>query len=121
MLVGGDNGGMCQYEEWKTADTLPIYEVSSFGRVRNKKTKNIIRTFSSKDRPYPYFTYESMNYYKKNYRVHRLVAEAFIGPCPEDKEVNHKDLNKSNNHISNLEYVTRSENIKHYYHLRNGF
>lgn len=38
---------------------------------------------------------------------------AFIGPIPRDQEVNHKDANKANNRHSNLEYLTRTENIRH--------
>ena len=46
-----------------------------------------------------------------NYRVHRLVAEAFFGPS--ELLVNHKDTKKSNNHYTNLEYATSKENVEH--------
>lgn len=45
--------------------------------------------------------------------IHRLVMWIFVGPCPEGMEVNHIDGIKHNNYLSNLEYCTRSENIKH--------
>lgn len=48
-----------------------------------------------------------------NYYIHRLVAEAFIGEIPKGMAINHKDGNKLNNDVSNLEIVTYSENIRH--------
>ena len=50
-------------------------------------------------------------------RGHRLIAQTFIGKIPKGKEVNHKDGDKHNNHPSNLEYMTRSENLYHYYQI----
>ena len=46
-------------------------------------------------------------------RVHILVAQAFVGPRPAGLQLNHRDGNKTNNHWSNLEYVTASENSTH--------
>ena len=53
----------------------------------------------------------------KSLLVHRIVAELFIGPS--ELYVNHKDLNKQNNNVNNLEYVTNRENICHFSILKN--
>ena len=49
--------------------------------------------------------------------IHVLVAQAFIGDRPKDFDINHIDGNKANNRLSNLEYCTRSQNIRHSYKL----
>ncbi len=51
----------------------------------------------------------------KNRLVHRLVLEAWVGPCPEGCVTNHKNGNKKDNRLENLEYCTQSENMAHAY------
>lgn len=52
---------------------------------------------------------------KRRVRVHTLVAEHFIGPKPDGQRmtVNHKDGNKLNNHVSNLEWIESVDNVRH--------
>lgn len=100
-------------ETWKTADGYPDYEVSTAGRVKKKSTGKVL-TSTVDSRGYPAVTIFSDGK-QRTKNVHRLVAETFI-PNPDDKlTVNHKDGNKRNNHISNLEWNTLSENVKHAY------
>lgn len=83
------------------------FTVSDYGDVRYLNGKNGCYSLHLNSSGYPCFTKD------KCYLVHRMVAIAFI-PNPEEKEfVNHKDGNKSNNHISNLEWVTKIENELH--------
>ena len=49
----------------------------------------------------------------RSIRAHIVVARAFLGPCPPGKELHHKDHNKENASLDNLEYVTHAENIKY--------
>ena len=96
--------------------------VSNKGRVMSLKDSNnpkILKTFLSKS---GYVRVNLMRKGKlKQVFVHRLVAEAFIGKIPKGMTVNHKDGNKTNNDLTNLEIVTQSENILHSrYVLGNG-
>lgn len=88
-----------------------VYEVSSFGNIRHKRTQQI-RTLSKTDRGYVQI---SLYNGKKiqSIRVHRVVARVFI-PNPQGlTEVNHKDGDKANNHVDNLEWITRKDNMIH--------
>ena len=104
-----------------------MYEISSFGRVRsverkvarpdgNGDLKIYQRELLLQPTPKGYLRVQiSRDGYRKNCMVHRLAATAFI-PNPENKaEVNHRDGNKKNNNISNLEWATASENQTHAY------
>lgn len=101
------------------------YEISSYGRIRSldvtypngKRKIGKIKKIRLNEKGYCVTTL-SLNNKSKTVRIHRLVALAFI-PNPENKpEVNHKDGNKENNHVDNLEWVTRKENMKHAYENR---
>lgn len=52
-------------------------------------------------------------------KVHRLVASAFILNLNKDREINHKDFNKENNNVSNLEWCNRSYNVNYNFKKRN--
>ena len=117
-------------EEWRdVVGWEGLYQVSNLGRV-----KSLSRSIVYKDgREYAYPSkiiknqkvstgYRSVMFYgvngKKQYYVHRLVAETFI-PNPKNLcDVNHKDCCKTNNILINLEWCSRSDNIKHAY--KNG-
>lgn len=89
----------------------PSYAVSREGKVYSLKSSRFLKSFSDTS-GYQYI--ECYEHGKKHkFAVHRLVALAFLDNPENKKEVNHKDGNKSNNHLSNLEWVTPSENCIH--------
>lgn len=97
-------------EEWRLVREHNGYEVSDMGRVRNKARGNILKQHRNcSGKGYLFVALGA----GKQINVHRLVAGAFIGPCPIGLEVNHIDGDKLNNASTNLEYCTRSENEKH--------
>lgn len=88
------------------------YQITSYGRIYNKILKKFRKLSISKD-GYNYIDLWD-NGKCCTFRVHRLVAEAFCYGRTEEKNiVNHKDLNKLNNHYKNLEWCTQQENIDH--------
>lgn len=97
---------------WKDIEGFPDYEVSNTGLVYSCKRNHIMKQGNHKGyrrlglRP-------GYRQKQKGKLVHDLVLEAFIGPCPEGYEGNHKDCNKANNNIDNLEWVTHKDNMHH--------
>lgn len=95
-------------EEWRIAPGYLNYEVSSFGRVRNRRNKYVLSGFLDR---YGYLRLSLGN--ADNVYIHRLVCEAFHGvPKEERLQVNHIDCDRQNNHADNLEWCTPSENVK---------
>jgi hypothetical protein len=102
-----------EQEEWREIPQFPLYEASSFGNIRNKKTQRHLQSFNNNG-------YLSLSLRKDKLqpcrqRVHRLVAMAFCVKGVGKDQVNHKDGNPRNNRFENLEWVNNSENALHYY------
>ena len=117
------NRAQAAYQMLKEKRTKEYYGVfvSSDGEVFNRdgtpRRMNLCGGRSGSGR-YKSVCVGSMNRY-----IHRIVAELFIGPCPPGMEVNHRDGDKQNNRVENLEYVTRNQNVAHAKsigHFRNG-
>ena len=100
-----------------------LYQVSNYGNVKSlnyRGTKGKHKCLKLNTDKYGYKIVILANHGKyKSYKVHRLVAAAFIENLNNYKEVNHKDNNKDNNQINNLEWCDRSYNVKYSY--KNGF
>ena len=95
-------------DEWKKIKDFENYSVSRNGKVRNDKTRRILKKQHDKK------GYERINLWKngkvKRFGVHRLVAEAFI-PNPENLPcVDHINTVKTDNSVENLKWVTHKEN-----------
>ena len=93
-------------EQWRDHPTYNL-QVSSEGRVRGSRKLRKFRV----DR----YGYSRLNCHFKGkvvtVMVHKLVAETWLGPA-EGLTVDHKDGNKSNNHYTNLQYITSDDNVR---------
>ena len=93
-------------ELWRKIEGNSDYEVSNFGRVYSNISNKVLKPWKNGNT-----SYLAVSLRGKKYLIHRLVATAFI---PNDKEllqVHHIDNNKVNNRVTNLMWVTASENL----------
>lgn len=108
---------MKEPEIWKAIEGFEgLYEVSNLGRVKSthRASKILKYGFSGGRGINRYPTVNLRKYgHAKNGLIHRLVAIAFLDNPKNKREVNHKDGNKLNNHVDNLEWCTRKENCAH--------
>lgn len=120
-------------EVWRPIPlTRNTYEASSLGRIRSvtrlirgrgrwgeflrPRTGRVLRQ-QLKRNGYCHVAVGLGSGHTTTFRVHKLIADAFHGPCPDGFEINHKDGNRANNRPDNLEYVTRSDNHRHAYRV----
>ena len=99
-------------EDWKDIPGYEgLYVVSNNGRVMNVRSGRVLKVFDN------YLGYKIVSLCRsgkqKTFSVHRLVAEAFIKNPDNLREVNHKDEDKSNNNVDNLEWCDRKYNVNY--------
>lgn len=103
-------------ETWKMVQGFPMYDVSDKGNVRSYQTDRrscFLKPILTNDGYFRVALYRDSEQHLK--QVHRLVLEAFVSLRPEGLETNHKDGDKINNHLENLEWISHRGNICHAY------
>jgi hypothetical protein len=91
------------------------YSIDANGNLFNNKTSRYLKPELRRNGYYYYKMLINGSY--KNVTAHKLVFETYIGERDKTLDINHIDGNKKNNHYSNLEQLTRSENNKHAYRI----
>ena len=96
-------------------DSLNRFEISNYGRLKNTKTQyiykpNVLNTGYSSVRT-------TVGKDKIHILIHKAVAYTFLDNPHNLPEVNHKDGNKTNNHVNNLEWCTSHDNQQHKYDI----
>lgn len=107
-------------EEWRPVVGYEgLYSVSSHGRVRRDaagqgtRPGRLLACKSISAKGYVRVSLSRGPASNRFWMLHRLVAAAFIGPCPDGMEVNHRNGNKLDNRSDNLEYVSHRDNVLH--------
>jgi len=101
-------------EIWKPIKQSNNYYISNLGRF--KSNRKILKCNVNK-KGYLYCNISIKGVVTK-VKIHKLVAEAFVNGQKLGYTVNHKDLNKLNNCMDNLEWITLKHNIQHYFKNR---
>ena len=116
-------GALLLDEDWRPATyvgdavgtTIANLMVSSHGRISQLLHQREVISFGTPRKS----GYYAVTKWRRFMFVHRLVAATFLGqPEYSHLEVNHKDFDGGNNHVTNLEYVSRSENMRHAFSRR---
>ena len=105
-------------ERWKDIkDYEGLYQVSDLGRVKSLPRNGTIKKSRILSKCYDKNGYQivslSKNGIHKTFKVHRLVAETFIPNIDNLSQINHKDENKQNNNVNNLEWCDVTYNINY--------
>jgi hypothetical protein len=99
--------------EWISVKFCERYSVNECGQIKNNETGKLLKPFQLKSGYLAAMLYDNESGRKKTFRVHRLVAEAFIDNPDDLPMVNHKDEDKTNNFAENLEWCTNEYNVNY--------
>lgn len=108
-------------EEWRPIPGSDgLYSASNLGRIRSEPTKvatsgrqrGRVLALCLDPKGYPQFRLCLFGSHK-TIKVHRCIAQTFLGPRPDGLQINHINGNKTDNRVENLEYVTASSNVIH--------
>jgi hypothetical protein len=110
-----DDYEVIEGEVWKSVPTELVnaegYQISTAARICDKLGKHYNGSLEKDS------NYVRVCIKEKLFRLHILVAQVFIDNPDNKEHVNHKDGNRANNTVSNLEWATRSENMQHAYDI----